>query len=114
MKTSENFDDKKFDMMIKSWKEEFDEANPYLDSKIISSIKNTNNNTFPIFLSKISIAAILFFGTISGYLLFSVYEKTSESTINISENSSEINQYKSEMYISELKFDEFEQLISEK
>lgn len=111
-----NRNDENFDVEINAWKEDFEAPNPYLSSIIIEQIESKSKQySFPISLSKFAVAAIIVFGIISGYLLHNLFElSNSDNNIQISEQSSDLNTYKSEMYISDLKFDEIESLVSEK
>ena len=116
MNPNSNRIDENFDYAINAWKEDFEAPNPYLSNKIIEKIElNSKRYSFPISLSKFAIAAIIFFGVISGYLLHNLFQlSNTNNNINISEQSSDLNTYKNEMYISDLKFDEVENLVSEK
>ncbi len=115
MKTKSEVNDTKFDTAISAWKQDFEAPNPFLSEKTILSQTKVEKRIIPFKLSKTSIAAIITIGIISGFTLFSIsnnFAQKNESAI--SEETTPLIKYKNEMYISELKHSEIENLLSGK
>ncbi len=110
-----NLSDQQLNEMLFSWKEDFETPNPFLSEKIIHSFPKTTINLISFKLTKISVAAIITIGLISGYLLFSITENFTQNQEGvITEENNSLIEYKNDIYISELKYSEIENLLSEK
>lgn len=109
------FSDDKFNEILCSWKEDFDTPNPFLSENIIQSQSNISTNHFPVQFSKLSFATILVLGLITGYIFYIITENSYQNNENsISSEANLMSKYKSEIFISELKYSEIENLLSEK